>query len=624
MSGYDRRSSRDGGRVSGFSDGYGARESDRGAGRDEPRASRYDDRGRNDDGYGYGRGGDDHGRSPYPPPPDARGPPAPSSGGRRDRPDSGFGDRDRADYGFDRRGGQGSDGYGAEPKRARRDSPSRGGYDRSPGGYDRGYDRERGYNEPDRRAPPRSPPRDSRGGHPPQSRGGDGYGGGFDDRAPPSSYDRGRGRDAGYPPPPRRDASRDRAPNSGGNTAGGDDRDEHQMEVPAEVAKIVIGAGGNSIKDLQDRTGAHVMIYKPQPGARESGYRPVMIRGSRRAVDLATDELRRVVRDYEDGVVGGKAGRDRGHDRGGFGDRYGGGYERDAAQRGGGGGGRYDRYDDRGPKKPYDARGGYDDRRGSFPPFGANDGADHVQERIECPVENRGIVIGKNGKQVQRIERDTGAKVSSQGDEPFLIIRGTPTSVRNARSQIASILDAADMPPLPPPPPEGAQHALEVHVEREHIGKVMGYGGMTIKRAQADTQCVMKWDKENQRIQLWGSPDIVEAGRRRIEDLVEQAKVEIAKENADATTVEVPTRGHTGFIIGGGGQNVKRMERETGARLRMDDRAQIMVITGRSAAVEKAARMVEDAVERAEAIERGEPPERREGGDDRYRDDFRR
>ncbi len=613
MSGYDRRSSRDGGRVSGFSDGYGARErgnpdSDRGAGRDEPRASRYDDRGRNDDGYGYGRGGDDHGRSPYPPPPDARGPPAPSSGGRRDRPDAGFGDRG-ADYGFDRR-----DGYGAEPKRARRDSPSRGGYDRSPGGYDRGYDRERGYNEPDRRAPPRSPPRDSRGA-PPPSRGGDGYGGGFDDRAPPSSYDRGRGRDAGYPPPPRRDASRDRAP-----TGGGDDRDEHQMEVPAEVAKIVIGAGGNSIKDLQDRTGAHVMIYKPQPGARESGYRPVVIRGSRRAVDLATDELRAVVRDYEDGLVGGKAGRDRGHDRGGFGDRYGGGYERDAP-RGGGGGGRHDRYDDRGPP-PSRGGGGYDDRRGSFPPFGGDE-ADHVQERVECPIENRGIVIGKNGKQVQRIERDTGAKISSQGDEPFLLIRGTPTSVRNARSQISSILDAADMPPLPPPPPEGASHALEVHVERDHIGKVMGYGGMTIKRAQADTRCVMKWDKENQRIQLWGSPEVVEAGRRRIEDLVEQAKVDISKELADATTVEVPTRGHTGFIIGGGGQKVKRMERETGARLRMDDRAQIMVITGRSAAVEKAARMVEDAVERAEAIERGEPPVG-QGGDDRYRDDFRR
>ena len=217
-----------------------------------------------------------------------------------------FGDRDRADYGFDRRAPPtGNDGYGDQSKRARRDSPPRDRYD-----GDRGYgayDRDRGYD--DRRGPPRSPPRDSRSGAPPPSsggRGGDGYGGGFDDRAPPpSSYDRGRGRDADYPPPPRgRDASRDREGGRDGQS--GPDQDEHQMEVPAEVAKIVIGSHGSAIKELQDRTGAHVMIYKPQPGARESGYRPVMIRGSRRSVDLATDELRRVVRDYEDGVVGGK------------------------------------------------------------------------------------------------------------------------------------------------------------------------------------------------------------------------------------------------------------------------------------------------------------------------------
>ena len=110
-------------------------------------------------------------------------------------------------------------------------------------------------------------------------------------------------------------------------------------------------------------------------------------------------------------------------------------------------------------------------------PSAANDDADHVQERVECPIENRGIVIGKNGKQVQRIERDTGAKVSSQGDEPFSSFAAPRRAFATPGSQIAStILDAADMPPLPPPPPEGAQHALEVHVERDHIGKVMGYG----------------------------------------------------------------------------------------------------------------------------------------------------
>ena len=523
-----------------------------------------------------------------------------------------FGDRDRADYGFDRRAPPtGNDGYGDQSKRARRDSPPRDRYD-----GDRGYgayDRDRGYD--DRRGPPRSPPRDSRSGAPPPSsggRGGDGYGGGFDDRAPPpSSYDRGRGRDADYPPPPRgRDASRDREGGRDGQS--GPDQDEHQMEVPAEVAKIVIGSHGSAIKELQDRTGAHVMIYKPQPGARESGYRPVMIRGSRRSVDLATDELRRVVRDYEDGVVGGKDRRPPpSGDRGGYGGR--GGF--DDGYRGNDRGGRYDRYEDRGP--PPGRGGGFDDRRGSFPPRHPSgppgDPAEFVEENAPCPLENRGLVIGKGGKIVQRIEQETGVRISSQGDEPFLVIRGPATSVRNAKSQIASLLDAADMGALPESPPEGTPHALEVHVEREHIGRVMGYGGMTIKRAQADTGCVMKWDRVAQKIQLWGTPEIVEAGRRRIDDLVEEARVEIAKEKAEAVCVEVPTRGHTGFIIGARGVNVKRMEQETGARLRMDDRAQLMIITGKQHAVDRAARMVEEAVDKAEAIERGEgpPPGRR-------------
>ena len=384
------------------------------------------------------------------------------------------------------------------------------------------------------------------------------------------------------------------------------------MEVPAEVAKIVIGSHGSAIKELQDRTGAHVMIYKPQPGARESGYRPVMIRGSRRSVDLATDELRRVVRDYEDGVVGGKDRRaPPSGDRGGYGGR--GGF--DDGYRGNDRGGRYDRYEDRGP--PPGRGGGFDDRRGSFPPRHPSgppgDPAEFVEENAPCPLENRGLVIGKGGKIVQRIEQETGVRISSQGDEPFLVIRGPATSVRNAKSQIASLLDAADMGALPESPPEGTPHALEVHVEREHIGRVMGYGGMTIKRAQADTGCVMKWDRVAQKIQLWGTPEIVEAGRRRIDDLVEEARVEIAKEKAEAVCVEVPTRGHTGFIIGARGVNVKRMEQETGARLRMDDRAQLMIITGKQHAVDRAARMVEEAVDKAEAIERGEgpPPGRR-------------
>ena len=88
---------------------------------------------------------------------------------------------------------------------------------------------------------------------------------------------------------------------------------------------------------------------------------------------------------------------------------------------------------------------------------------------------------------------------------------------------------------------------------------------MTIKRAQADTQCVMKWDKENQRIRAVGLARHRRGRPQAVEDLVEQAKVEIAKENADATTVEVPTARSHRLHHRRRRSNAKRMERQTGA-----------------------------------------------------------
>ena len=64
---------------------------------------------------------------------------------------------------------------------------------------------------------------------------------------------------------------------------------------------MVIGTGGAAIRELQERTGAHVLIFKPRPGAVDTGPRPVVIKGSRGAVDAAAGELRRAVRDYEAG-----------------------------------------------------------------------------------------------------------------------------------------------------------------------------------------------------------------------------------------------------------------------------------------------------------------------------------
>ena len=71
------------------------------------------------------------------------------------------------------------------------------------------------------------------------------------------------------------------------------------MEIPAEVAKMVIGQGGKSIKDLQERTGAYVLIHKPEPGEPAGNSRQVRVKGRVASVDVAVAELRRKVMEFE-------------------------------------------------------------------------------------------------------------------------------------------------------------------------------------------------------------------------------------------------------------------------------------------------------------------------------------
>jgi 8-oxo-dGTP pyrophosphatase MutT (NUDIX family) len=192
------------------------------------------------------------------------------------------------------------------------------------------------------------------------------------------------------------------------------------MEVPAEVAKMVIGSGGAAIRELQERTGAHVLIFKPKPGAVDNGPRPVMIKGSRYAVDAAASELRKAVRDYEYG--------DRGGGQGGYGGQPSGG----GASYGGSGGDRGG--DHRGSGDPRDShmseargRGGYGDggsRGGGGGGGGARGDADEIiEDSYECPIDAVGMVIGKGGARVKRLEEETGCRVVHDREASHLILK---------------------------------------------------------------------------------------------------------------------------------------------------------------------------------------------------------
>ena len=485
------------------------------------------------------------------------------------------------------------DGYGVggpsrgEPEYGRFAPYDRGGSDRYGGppsdryqGYDRrdtyGDQRPRGLGGP---GPyPGPPSRDDGYGYQEDRRGGP-HRDVYDDRYGPQYRDQYQRQDMGQG---GRGYPNDRAQyqNEGSEN-------EELMELPAEVAKMVIGQQGKAIKLLQERTGAHVMIEKPQPGTPVGAFRQVRVRGYLQSVDAAIVELRQKLRDYEygGGGMGGGMSNYPGQQR----ERYPGPLDRQQYE--------------------------YGDRRGvpmgSYPQRNAPyTNPKHVEEKVPCPAEHRGLVIGKGGARVRKIEQDTGCHVHTTKGDDFVTLIGFPKSVAKAKVQIETMLRLAELPPMPEVPEKDSPHVVEVPVPSEAIGAVMGLGGSNIKILQCTTQCYMVWDKEHKIMKLWGSDEIVATGKAAVEkDIAEAlasrdqrvaAAIERKQNEPDAgeqVSEEVEVHGHGGLVIGKGGATAKRITHESGAQINVDRQKQVVVISGSKETVEKGVQLVKEVLD---------------------------
>ena len=248
---------------------------------------------------------------------------------------------------------------------------------------------------------------------------------------------------------------------------------------------------------------------------------------------------------------------------------------------------------------------------------------DDLAARLDEEIAAVGATANDAVQRVARLEQETGVKVRSDKETPYITLIGTPRAVAQARVQVLAILALAELPPMPGAPPPEAPPAAEVPVPGEAIGKVMGKAGLNIKATQCRTGCFMNWDKNARVMRLWGAEDVVAAGRDAIERDISDALAEREQGNPRAASrdefgepadrprrapdpvvsEEVPTRGHGGLVIGRGGENVKRIERESGgARMKMHREKQVVVVTGFADQVARAVRLVEACVERAVAL----------------------
>ncbi|XP_031720744.1 far upstream element-binding protein 2 [Anarrhichthys ocellatus] len=273
-----------------------------------------------------------------------------------------------------------------------------------------------------------------------------------------------------------------------------------EMIIPAGKAGLIIGKGGETIKQLQERAGVKMILI--QDGSQPPNIdKPLRIIGDPYKVQQAKDMVNEILRD---------------RDHAGFGDRseYGG-------RMGGGGGGM---------------------------------GGGGVQ--IAVPRHSVGVVIGRSGEMIKKIQSDAGVKIQFKpddgtGPEKIAHIMGPPDQCQHAASIITDLLQSIRARE------EGGQGGPQ------GPGGGMSPGGRGRGRGQG-----------------WGGPP------------------------GGEMTFSIPAH-KCGLVIGRGGENVKSINQQTGAFVEIsrqpppngDPNFKMFIIRGSPQQIDHAKQLIEEKIE---------------------------
>ncbi|XP_077370621.1 far upstream element-binding protein 1 isoform X3 [Festucalex cinctus] len=294
-----------------------------------------------------------------------------------------------------------------------------------------------------------------------------------------------------------------------------------EIMVPASKAGLVIGKGGETIKSLQERAGVKMVMI--QDGPQNTGAdKPLRISGEPFKVQQAKEMVMELIRD--------QGFREQ---RGEYGSRVGGG--------GGGGGGGETLDVSQVSFKTEQAI-----LCGDLSPF-------MCARRLKVPVPRFavGIVIGRSGEMIKKIQSDTGVRIQFKPDDG------------SAPDRIAQIMG----------PPDQAQHAAEIIsdlLRSVQAGGPPGHGGGGGGRGRGRGQG--NWNM--------GPPG-----------------------GLQEFTFTVPTM-KTGLIIGKGGETIKGISQQSGARIELqrnpppnsDPNVKMFTVRGSPQQIDYARQLVEEKI----------------------------
>eukprot|EP00092_Neocalanus_flemingeri_P023826 GFUD01025851.1.p1 GENE.GFUD01025851.1~~GFUD01025851.1.p1 ORF type:complete len:465 (+),score=130.06 GFUD01025851.1:140-1534(+) len=274
-------------------------------------------------------------------------------------------------------------------------------------------------------------------------------------------------------------------------------------------------------------------------------------------------------------------------------------------------------------------------------------------EQVMVPDNMVGLIIGRGGEQITRLQADSGCKIQLSQDSQGMphrlcTLTGSGEAISIARSMIDEIISN-----------EGNRGArgmgggqggaggagFEMMVPGHLVARIIGKGGEVIKALQEETGAKIVIIQDNREfadekpLKISGTPEAVEFAKQRVEQVISEEQQKMGggrgggfrggrgqfdgfrggrgggrrggwpssgggyqDSGYDVTdTVSIPSS-KVGLVMGKGGETIRSICSESGAHCQVDKtapdgaREKHIVIKGRSDAVERAKELINDKI----------------------------
>lgn len=262
-------------------------------------------------------------------------------------------------------------------------------------------------------------------------------------------------------------------------------------------------------------------------------------------------------------------------------------------------------------------------------------------EDIRVPDNMVGLIIGRGGEQITRLQSETGCKIQMAPEsgglpERLCTLTGSREAVNRAKELVLSIVNQRSRT-------EGISDMsgnsggmmghpgfVEIMIPGPKVGLIIGKGGETIKQLQEKSGAKMvviqegPSQEQEKPLRITGDPQKVEYAKQLVYELIAEKEMQMfhrgvrgsdrsgnySNDNnfnhgsgtTDGVEVLVP-RAAVGVVIGKGGDMIKKIQAETGARVQFQqgredgpgDRK--CIVSGKHQAVEQVRQRIQELID---------------------------